>query len=88
MGKDGNEAVVQYYMSSPDGRPDRGGESNFVIVAKDYDEEKSAEVGRLFAACGVCIQHGDTFYYSALSNLGGVWLQMYYTTIFVASSIA
>jgi hypothetical protein len=39
----------------------------FVTVVEDNDQKKSAGVGRLFATCGVCIQQGGTFYYSALS---------------------
>jgi hypothetical protein len=51
VGKSGDEALVQHYMSYPNRWSDGGGEHDIVSTLEMDDYEESAPVGGVFASC-------------------------------------
>ena len=66
MGKVGDEALIQHYMSSPNRWSDGGGEQDIIGAVEIDDQEESARVGGVLASCRVHLQQGGALYDAAV----------------------
>jgi hypothetical protein len=71
----GTKLLFFYNMSSTNGWANGGGQPHFGHHVACNFEEKSEDVGRMFASFGICIQSGKTFYHQGESFPGSVRIQ-------------